>query len=555
MLLHLSKETARDADDSQEAYSYIMSYPEDGDVHIDSSSPSQSAQRPADQLYVENEDVDLTSDYLSDAPSDRSLSSQQSVQKTSSAGDDAPAGQSVAEDEHQDHSDEDPQDFASVPSRPNRFRGPPSTWRNWTAPERDLAASLDQLQAKDLSVHLYNSFQLRHRNHTQDSSQRAQSSKNPSEAGKVSQWIPPKVWTAWPLPPGIVPREHDERLWEEDAVPSELYPVKSNRPGQHLQELLFAQVLRKAKDRFRDRTWGDAQQAAHPAIRSPRQSQGQQRRSNERSRTKEDNEALAKKPVFMADDQRASEILQPTVRHMLTRLDDLLMGLHHGRNAYVSAEDSGSESQSQTSQRSASRGRRQKRKSEASNPDVDAQASKDAPNDTGSDSDKHRLTRKKSGSKGKTQHAGSASHRSRSKNFRDRKGRLGLRGWSDVLGIASMTGWHQPVVASAASRCANIFGEGIKFRTLEEGKKTHEEHLYLPGASLPISNVKSQDNTWGAVVSSRSKFESKKVGGVHVDGFLKPIEGKKSWLYSNKNKSKRRQRSDGIKLKHRGQAG
>lgn len=527
------------------ACKYNMSSPEGGDVHFHSSPPFQPAQQPADQLYAENEAVDLSSDYLSDAPSDRNPSLPQSTRRNTSTGDDPAADQTVVEDEHQNLPDEDSLDFASVPSRPNRFRGPPSTWRNWTAPERDLAASLDQLQAKDLNVHLYNSFQLGHRNRTRDPSQRAQSGKDPGQAGKESQWTPPKVWTAWPLPPGIVPREHDERLWEEDAVPSELYPVKPKRPGQYLQEMLFAQVLRKAKDRFRDRPWRDAQHSANSATRSPRESKGRQRSSNGRSRAKEDNEAPAQKPVFMADDQRASEILQPTVQHMMTKLDDLFMGLHYGRSAYVSAEDSGSESQNQTSQRSASRGRRKKRKWEASKPDVDADASNDAPDDPDSDSDKHRPIRKKSGSKGKTQQAGSASHTSRSKNFLDRKGRLGLRDWSDVLGIASMTGWPQPVVASAVSRCVNLFGEGIKFRTLEEGKKIQEERLYLPGASIPVLNAKSQDNTWRAVVSSRSKFESKKVGGVHVDGFLKPVEGKKSWMYSNKNRSKRRQRSGG----------
>lgn len=524
-----------------------MSFPGDEDVQFHSSPLLQSAQQPADQLYAENEDVDLASDYLSDAPSDRNPSLQQSSQRLSSTGVDPAADQPVAENEHEDLLDEDSTDFASVPSRSNKFRGPPSTWRNWTAPERDLAASLDQLQAKDLSVHLYNSFKLRQKNRTRDPSQRAGASKHSGKAKEGSQWIPPKVWAAWPLPPGIVPREHDEWRWEKDAVPLEVYLAKPKRPGQHLKEILFAQVLRKAKDQLRDRPWGDTQHPTDSPIRAPQQLQGRQGSFSGRLGAKEDKQVLSQKPVVMADDQRASEILRPTVQHMMSKLDDLLMGLHHARSSYLSAEDSGSESQSQTSQRSTSRGRPQKGKWDVSKAEVDAEASQDTPSHLDSDLDKHRPGRKKSGSNKRIQHTRSASRRSRSQDFRERKGRLGLRDWSDVVGIASMTGWNQHAVAGTTSRCVNLFGEGIKFRTLEEGKKIQEEHLYLPGTSLPVPNAiskgKSQDTTWQGIENSRGKFEGGMVGGAHVDGFLKPIEGKKSWLYSKKKKLKRRQRS------------
>ena len=520
-----------------------MSFPGDNDVQFHSSPLLQPAQQPADQLYAENEDVELASDHLSDAPSDRNPSLHQSSQRISSPGDDPGADQPVAEDEHEDLLNEDSPDFVSVPFRSNKFRGLPSTWRNWTAPERDLAASLDQLQAKDLSVHLYNSFKLRQRNRTRDPSQRAGASKHSAKAKEGSQWIPPKVWTAWPLPSGIVPREHDERRWEEDAVPLEEYLAKPKRPGQNLKDLLSAQVLRKAKDQFRDRPWGDARHAADSPIRPPQHLRGHRGSFNGSLGAKEDKQVLSQKPVVMADDQRASEILRPTLQHIMSKLDDLLMGLHHARSSYLSAEDSGSESQSQTSQRSTSRGRPQKRKREPSKTEVDAEANHDTPSHHGSGFNTHRPSNEKSGSKGKVQHTRSASRRPRSQDFRDRKVRLGLRDWSDVLGIASMTGWHQHVVASATSRCVNLFGEGIKFRTLEEGKKILEEHLYLPDVSLPVTNVKSQHSTWRASERSRSKFEDGRVGGVHVDGFLKSIEGKKSWLYNNKKKSKRRQRS------------
>ncbi len=517
-----------------------MSSPEEVDAQFSSSPPLQSAQTPADQLYAEDEELDLASDYLSDVLSDRNPSSQQSSQTVSNPGDDLGANPSSAEYEHQDLLDEESQDSTSVPPRPNKFRGPPSTWRNWTAPERDLAASLDQLQAKDLSVHLYNSFKLRQKNRTRDPGRRAEIPEKSEKAIERSKWIPPKVWTAWPLLPDIVPREHDERRWEEDVLPSKLVHAKSERPGRYLQEMLVAQVLRKAKERFQDRLSGAAQYPAN----STKRSQGRQRDSKGRFGAKENDDFPDRKPVIMADDHRASAILQPTVQHMMTKLDDLLVGLHHARSAYLAVEDSGSESRSQATERSTSRVRPQKRKREALKSDQDEEARHKASNHPSSEPDQDRPSRKQSGSQRKGQHARTSSRRSRSQNFHGRKGRLGLRDWSDVLGVASMTGWNQNVVRNATARCATLFREGIKFRTLKEGQKAQEEHPYLPNAPPLAPLEKNQNNTWRAREGSSNRFEGGMVGGVHVDGFLKPIEGKKSWMYSNNKQSKRRNPSN-----------
>lgn len=515
----------------------------DDDGHFASSPPLQSAQQPADQLYAENEDLDLASAYLSDAPSDRKPTSQQSAQRESRAGNDPPAKQSVAEDEHRESLDEDSEDSASLPFRPNKFRGPPSTWRNWTAPERELAASLDQLQAKDLSVHLYNSFKLKRRTAAQKGHQRAQTSDDLGEVDKDLNWVPPKVWTAWPLSPDIVPREDDEKRWEEDAIPTVPCHSSSKRPGQHLQEMLITQVLRKAKERFHDRQWELAPQSATTSTPQGRQSHSRRRNANGKFGAKEVDEVPDQKPVFMTDDQRASEILKPTVQHMMTKLDDLLLGLHHARSSYLAVEDSDSEPQSQISERSTSRGRPQKRKQEAPKADEDAEASHDTPNHPRSDSDEHRPSRKTSGSKGDFQYARSSLRRSRSQKFRVHKGRLGLRDWSDVLGIASMAGWRHKVVGSAAARCATLLGEGVEFRTLEEGQEVREEHLYLPDVSPLVFGEDSQSSTWRAREGSSNKFGGGMVGAVHVDGFLKPIKSKKSWMYKSNKQSKQRRPS------------
>lgn len=505
------------------------------------SPPLQSAQQPADRLYAENEDFDLASDNLSDAPSDVKSGSQQSSERESS---DPAARQSITADGHVGL-DVDSQDSTTLPSRPNKFNGPQSTWRNWIAPERDLAVSLGQLQAKDLSVHLYNSFKLRQRNSTWDPDQRAQISKDLGEANEVSKWVPPKVWTAWPLPPGIVPRERDETRWEDDTITHVPYRSSPERPGRHLQEMLVAQVLRKAKEQFHNRQWEVEPPSATTSPLQRQQSQSRGRDSSGKFSTNEDQEITDQKPVVMADDQRASQILQASVQHMMTKLDDLLMGLHHARSAYLLIEDSDTESQSQTSERSTSRSKPRKRKREASTP---VEGSHEMSDDSDSDSNESRPRRKKSDSKGKTKSARSSSRRSRSQIFRGRKGRLGLRDWSDVLGIASMTGWHQNVVGGTAARCATLFGEGVKFRTLEEGKKVQEEHSYLPGAAYPVTGGQSQGTTWRARESSSNRFENGMVGGVHIDGFLEPIEGKKSWRYTNGKQSKQKKPSRKSKI-------
>ena len=515
-----------------------MSSPEVGDAQFSSSPPFQSAQQPA-EYYAggENLDLEIGSDYLSDAPYSKGPSPHLS-QQASSLVDDSVAEHLGVKDDLDDNSG----DSTTLPSRPNKFRGPPSTWRNRNAPERDLAASLDHLQAKDLSIHLYNSFKLKQRNCVRDPGWRGQTSKVPGETAPGSKWIPPKVWTAWPLPPDIVPREHDEQRWVDDVSPSVQHYSNPRRPGQRLREMLVAQVLRIAKDRFHERQWGVATESKPTTTAQRQQSESSGEDLNASFGATQDVESPGQKPVVMADDQRASEILQPTVQHMMTRLDNLLMGLHHARSTYLPAEDSGSETHEQTHKRSTSRGRPRKTRQEQCETEEGVEAGHDALDHTSSDSDDYNPSkkRKKSGSQRRTQQPKSSLRRSRAQKFQDRKGRLGLRDWSDVIGIASMIGWHQNVVSSATARCATIFEEGVNFRTLHEGKKVHEELVYLPNAPPLASSEHSQSVIWEGL---SNRLQSPMLGGVHVDGFLEPIEGKKSWTYGNSKQSRQKRSS------------
>lgn len=65
--------------------------------------------------------------------------------------------------------DLDKDEIASIASdelhqnRPNRWRGPKSTWRTLTEEERLLWQSIKRIEDQDLAIHLYNTFALKRR--------------------------------------------------------------------------------------------------------------------------------------------------------------------------------------------------------------------------------------------------------------------------------------------------------------------------------------------------------------------------------------------------------
>ncbi|KAL8635232.1 MAG: hypothetical protein Q9228_007255, partial [Teloschistes exilis] len=136
---------------------------------------------------------------------------------------------------------------------------------------------------------------------------------------------------------------------------------------------------------------------------------------------------------------------------------------------------------------------------------------------------------------------------------------LGLRDWSDVLGVASMCGWDPAVVSRAAARCSDLFAEGMTFRTLLEGHDDHSEVTYLPD-TVTLGNLQQHEpgaensqsegasrkvktDRYGAAQPKRSKpreeSDGEMHGGVHVDGFLQPIKRHQSWGLKKRPKRKR----------------
>ena len=447
-------------------------------------------------------------------------------------------------------------DKSHLSARPNKYNGPPSTWRSWTAAERGLAASLDQLSAKDLSVHLYNANALK-REARRISAQNKQST-DIDVGGE--EWIPPKKWTAWPLAPDVVPRENDHPGWAEKTF--------SRRDENHrrsktqisvLKDLLLAQVLKKAKERrvHRRESELDSEHGAQPANQS------------ESSIISGEESEL--EPVTMLDDEVAGDLLQPAIHHILTKLDHLLMGLHHAQNAYKANDGFTFESQIKSDDDESGQSERHKRERSSSRPKKNRMPPLDpspfsgpTPTASADNESTMKLTRSRERSR-------STARKTRPVQMRN--ARCGLRDWSDVIGIASMTGWDSKLVQKAAFRCSKLFEEGITLRTLNEhGDDSHELvilpdtphpdsessvyklaqthfsdarrfqidgavwELYCPITTCPRA-IRAFSNSTALKRHLRQvhqglveQSDQKMIGGVHVDGFLQPIPVVERWI-------------------------
>ena len=475
----------------------------------------------------------------------------------------------------QDDDEEDEQSYndSRATTRPNKHQGPDSTWRNWTHNERQLSSSLFQQRSSDLSIHLYNAHALKVR--LRDAQEAA---KAPSWAAKES-WVhaapskdgdgteslvgdyfyPNHRWTEWPIPAGIVPREGEKVGWDKDEE-DECWTFKrreKERPSRVLEEVVMAGILRAAKDRFEEREWdveseeeqeqeqeqyqdgdvkmGDEGTSGSDTIdwlgmdgQSDMETEDQSNERRHSRRQQSSRESSLPRPVVTADDEEARILLRPTVRHILSKLDGLLMGLHHARQSYANVTNStvkaSKEKVSGIDQNSAIDPRDvrlSKPKMGRPRKEVDMNdlltTSSNAPipkiideNSTIKEPKKkmgrpRKYPQPQEGAsywtmrrrlveaetqvrmKGREEPTANESDSDDPRPYnhddpgasnrkRPEKPHLGLRDWSDVLGIASMTGWDEAVITRAAERCATLFNEKIQFRTLVAEGATYPRH-------------------------------------------------------------------------------
>lgn len=293
-------------------------------------------------------------------------------------------------------------------SRPNRFTGKASTWREYTAADRKIATSLDQIEAADLSAHLYNAHALKRRVRLPGEQLAGVRDWQGKDAwlkkgreldfvdvvGEVQkELVPAKRWTAWPLNPrdGSTGRLGERGDWREKE------DSQAQRAGDELREEVVAVFLKQAKERFMSREEEDYAADLQPAARSGHRSKSaallespvgseqedEDRATEEEHRKRSESEnkfahiigsgkqnaasTLPRlKPVVLADDEYAQRILEPSVNSLLARIDRLSADIrrtrlnHFGRGAYN--DTSGSEAISdvdsvRSSSRSVSRSR------------------------------------------------------------------------------------------------------------------------------------------------------------------------------------------------------
>lgn len=330
--------------------------------------------------------------------------------------------------------------------RVNKYQGWSSTWTS----ERTLARSLDQLKAKDLAVHLYNAHYLKCKGKRSDD----------GEAWS-QEWRPSRYWTAWPLAPDVVPGVDDgpDLVGVDFQRPSLIQNIQGPQI-RGLQDVLVARVLRKAKKRNKDLGRHDSESTVFETELE--------------SSFQDDSTIYAEQesmngfiPVIMRDDDIATKVLLPSIRHIMILLDILLMGLHHARDSYA-YQNSLNPTRDPNSARLLTRGHQPKK----SCPSTTFVSENDSVREGGS------------GPKLGSSHDSGRSPPRKKPRRRIRTG-TAQRDWGDVLGVASMTGWDSKTVSKAAYRCSTLFGEGIKFRKLEENGNDPIETKFLPDLYCP----------------------------------------------------------------------
>ena len=393
--------------------------------------------------------------------------------------------------------------FWEEEERSNKFQGASKTWRTWTKKERVEFDAMEKIRARDLSAHLFNAFALRKRARELDSNGTSRTitpatgtasvdenlSAYPGGEGTNFLFTPPKGWTAWPMPANIVPRADENRFRDPDDFWTIRIEPDSRGSGE-LEECVMAEMLRAAKDRFNARPWKEggggmeSGRTSRHGSRAPTVVSGMDDEISGKEYSEVESEVVdveeymqmpVLKPVVTADDEKSKIVLRPAARHILTRLDDLLLGLHRARQSYVTTggmpkvdPDVEAGYSQDDSTRTKKRG---KMPTNDTDRDIDKQepvqeiAQDTAPNPA-SPPPPSRKKRKRTRSKSKSRQFS----QEQTVSQLSRQQLLGRRDWSDVLGVASMTGWPAAAVMRASRRCAELFGEDMFFRTMDEGK-------------------------------------------------------------------------------------
>ncbi|GAB7338251.1 hypothetical protein MBLNU457_4580t1 [Dothideomycetes sp. NU457] len=406
---------------------------------------------------------------------------------------DIPDGHSVQREEEVDSAELNARNEPWNEGR-ERYQGSDSMYRYQTRRERALISSMEQLRSDDLSLHLYNAHAWKARLRSQDvfaakGPFRKKNAWIPGGRGQdQKEWYPDQAWTSWPLEPSLVPRPGEDFGQASESRKELERDLSTNawKPREELQEDVVGLLLKHANEQWTSRPESTIQKPKRGASSDDAEDADVDADIAPKSEEDEEEHLVnSSVPVMSADEDRLRTILRPTTNHILSRLDDLLMALHHNRNGHYKTGQDSDADDSRPSSLSRSRSRGSKRRT------VRKQAQEDDDDDTESDEDddKNRATSSDSRSRSRKRHKTmqslpSKSTRGRSGSVASSEGsdygpyHRGPRDWSEVLGVAMLVGWDEAAVQRTLLRCADLFGEDMQLSTVDNGRiKSQSEPL------------------------------------------------------------------------------
>lgn len=450
-------------------------------------------------------------------------------------------------------------------SRPNRWRGPPQSWRTLTEEDRLTFNALERLRNQDLSVHLYSAFALRTSAVTPEY-QHVNANLQP-QASQPEPWAPPKSWTAWPLRADLVPPDDFMKSTEDEDEALTFRKIERKVPSSQLEDVVSAKILRSAKEKFRKREIDESLAPAHNTsnVKQWTMSSGSENESSSSQAGSEDDEEKDKvlgvndqhagekavqktyKPTVATDDDTSYELIRPSTRAILSRIDQTLTILHNARttssrdlidpvSSSSDAEDDLFNEATPSGHRSRSRAKSLSRPTSRTNSVSSSHRARSRSLSRGAttspskaksnrgrkvtsmpregETEREFLQRRAREQKKRrpvfsddettTAAEGAKSPRKRrQRQTRARSGdeaywsqkkldRLNLRDWSDVIGAAALAGFDARVIERATQRCANLFGQGMEMHTINEDAGV-ETKRYVPGRVVLSSD--SEDDS------------------------------------------------------------
>ncbi|KXT11906.1 hypothetical protein AC579_10492 [Pseudocercospora musae] len=366
---------------------------------------------------------------------------------------------------------------SSEDDREGRFRGPDSSWRFYTQEDRALVAALDQAENNDLSIHLYNAHKWKEQHRRPDLVDRDKSwlSKQTwlerNEQGKLP-FLPEDSWTAWPLKPVDVPRSNED--WgvpiHDSATEATMYNERPPwRPGLDLEGSIRADILRQAKDSFRQRKWDQSSMSSQMSDASD--SKSSQSPLSHTGGT----------ASFLIDEDAAESITRSSAKSIVRDMEKVLTGLKRSRDGHYSAH---STSRSRLDKQASTRpeqalpadGIRKKRRADLVACRDDADVVREPSVDP-------------------EEHVEEEIRRARPSRRSSHRRRLGTRDWTEVLGVAALVSFDAAVVDRAATRCAALFSESMEMRMMPPiiSSACGELRRYGPQMTLPDNDGLHQD--------------------------------------------------------------